>query len=341
MKLLRVSLLWLSLSAWVFAQATGGIAGTILTEAGVGVPVPNAQVRVTNTATGTSAATQSRADGSYSVSGLTPGAYELSIQTNPPLFLPFSRRDIQVEAGQLVRVDVRLQDGQLGTLGDGGEQFAQMLASRNPALKGSTPRMRDGKPDLSGVWLSVPAVPVGDPPELLPWAEAEARTRNARMAIDSPQTHCLPMGLSFTGFFTPIRLVQTQKLIVLIDENGDPPRQIYLDGRTHPKLVNPSYMGHSIGTWDKDTLVVETVGFNDRIWLTFGNFPQTEQMRVLERFRRSDLGHLEVELTFDDPGAFKKPWTIKRVSTLAPETFELFEYVCAENNRDVGHLVGR
>jgi hypothetical protein len=338
MNLMKACILSLLLSSWVFAQGGGGITGTILTEAGAGVPVPKALVRATNTATGAAASTQSNDKGSYAISGLAPGAYELSITTNPPLFLPFSRRDIQV-AGQPVRIDVRLQDVQLGTLGDGGEQFAYLLGDKPAPPKGPTPRTSDGKPDLSGVWLSVPAAPVGAPPEPLPWAEAEARARNARMGVDSPMTHCLPMGLSFSGFFTPIRVVQTPKLLVLIDENGDPARQIYLDGRTHPKVFNPSFMGHSIGHWEKDTLVVETVGFNDRVWITFGSFPQTEQMRVTERFRRVDLGHLEVELTFDDPGAFKKPWTIKRVSTLAPDNLELLEYVCAENNRDLGHFV--
>jgi len=152
-------------------------------------------------------------------------------------------------------------------------------------------------------------------------------------------THCLPMGLSFEGFFSPIRLVQTPKLLVLIDENADPTRQIYLDGRSHPKEYNPSYMGHSVGHWEQDTLVVDTVGFNDRIWVTFNAFPQTEKMHVTERFRRLDLGRLEVELTFDDPGAFKKPFTLKRSSMLAPDNFEILEYVCAENNRDREHFV--
>jgi hypothetical protein len=338
MNLMKACILFLLLGAVLFAQGGGGITGTIVTEAGAGVPVQKALVRATNTATGASASTQSSANGSYTISGLPQGSYELSVQTSIPLFLPFSRRDIQVTAGQPVRIDVRLQDVQLGTLGDGGEQFARMLADRAAPTKGPTPLI-GGKPDMSGVWLSTPPVGVGEPPEPLPWAAAEAAARNKRMGTDSPMSRCLPMGLSFEGFFTALRLVQTPKLLVLIDEDGDPPRQIYLDGRSHPKDYNPSYMGHSVGHWEKDTLVVETVGFNDRTWVTFSSFPQTEQMRVTERFRRIDLGHLEVELTFDDPGAFKKPFTLKRVSTLAPDNFEILEYVCAENNRDREHFV--
>jgi hypothetical protein len=331
---MKTWIIWMLVGSSVFAQSTGTVTGTILTAAGAGAPVPKAQVRLTNTVTGTSASTQSSNNGSYTLSGLTPGTYELSIQ-NPPLFLPFSRKDIQVGAAR-VQIDVRIEDANLGTLGDGGEQFAELIADK-PAPKGPTPRTRDGKPDLTGVWLPSPPTQIGESPEPLPWAEALARERNGRKGIDSPQTHCLPMGLSFGGFFSSSRLVQTSKLLVIIDENGDPPRQVYLDGRAHPKDLNPSYMGHSIGHWDKDTLVVDTTGFNDRTWVTFASFPHTEQMRVTERFRRLDLGHLEVELTFDDPGAFKKPWKTKRVTSLAPDNFELLEYICADN-RDLEHL---
>jgi hypothetical protein len=139
----------------------------------------------------------------------------------------------------------------------------------------------------------------------------------------------------------PYRFVQTRDVLVIIEEANDPPRQIYLDGRRHPDDPNPSYMGHSIGHWEDDTLVVDTVGLNDRGWIAFGSYPQTEKLHVIERFRRPDLGHLEREITFDDPSAFKKPWTLKRVSSLAPKGIDVLEYVCAENNRDVEHLVGK
>ena len=100
-------------------------------------------------------------------------------------------------------------------------------------------------------------------------------------------------------------------------------------------------MGHSVGRWEKDTLVVDTVGINDRTWLNMAGLPHTEMMRATERFRRPDLGHLEIELTIDDPGAYKKPWAMKRVTSLAPKDIELLEWVCTENNKDVQHLVGR
>jgi len=295
-------------------------------------------VSAKNIATGASSSTQSDQKGDYTLSGLAPGVYEISVQS-PPFFLPFARKDVQVQSGQTMRIDVRLNDFQLNTLGDGGEQFAQ-LSREHPAPTGKAPRTSDGTPDLSGVWLPSPAVPFGEPAELLPWAEAEVKQRAANPR-GAPQTNCLPMGLTWAGLFTPSRLVQTPRLLVIIDENGDPARQIYLDGRSHPKELNPSFMGHSVGHWESDTLVVDTVGLNDRQWLTLRGYPQTEQMHVTERYRRVDLGHLEIEMTFDDPGAFKKPWKMKRANLLAPDNLELMEYVCSENNRDVAHMVGR
>jgi hypothetical protein len=100
-------------------------------------------------------------------------------------------------------------------------------------------------------------------------------------------------------------------------------------------------MGHSVGHWEGDTLVIDTVGFNDVAWLTLALYPQTEKLHLTERYHRLDLGHLEIEMTFDDPGTFAKPWSNKRVVTLAPKEMEMLEYVCAENNRDTAHYVGK
>ena len=226
---------------------------------------------------------------------------------------------------------------QLNTLGDGGSYFVY-LSSEHPAPRGRAPRTREGKPDLSGVWLPALLQPVGSKPEPLPWAEELAKKRTDGFGKD-PQTYCLPAGLTYSGMFFEYRIVQTPTLVVIIEpDSGNPTRQIYLDGRSHPKDPNPSFVGHSVGHWEGDTLVVDTVGFNDRVWLTNDNYPQTEKMHVIERFRRSDLGHLEMEISFDDPGAFKKPWKMKRISSLAPRFTEVLEYVCTENNRDIEHL---
>jgi hypothetical protein len=256
------------------------------------------------------------------------------------LFLPFREKDIQVQSGQETHFDIHLSDTQLNTLGDGGDDYVKLIAGQ-PAPTGRTPRTREGKPDLSGVWLAAIHRPEGQPPDPLPWAEAIARKRRENRNIDSPGAHCLPTGLGASGILRPYRFVQTRDVLVIVEENNDPTRQIYLDGRRHPDDPNPSYMGHSVGHWEGDTLVVDTVGLTDRGWIAFGSYPQTEKLHVIERFRRPDLGHLEREITFDDPSAFKKPWTLKRVSSLAPKGIDVLEYVCAENNKDVEHLVGK
>jgi len=334
-------LLSLTLAAAVaaFAQTgTGTISGKIVTVSG-GHPVPKAPIVVKNTATDASFSTQSATDGSYSIASVPPGIYELSAEF-PPLFLPFHQKDIQVQAGQAVKFDIHLSDTQLNTLGDGGEEYVKLIASQ-PAPTGRTPRTREGKPDLSGVWLAAIERPEGPPADPLPWAAAIAKKRRDRMNIDSPGAHCLPTGLGASGGLRPYRIVQNRDVMVIIEEANDPTRQIYLDGRHHPDDPNPSYMGHSVGHWEGDTLVVDTVGLTDRGWIASGSYPQTEKLHVIERFRRPDLGHLEREITFDDPTAFTKPWTLKRLSSLAPKSIDVLEYVCAENNKDVEHLVGR
>jgi hypothetical protein len=239
--------------------------------------------------------------------------------------------------GAAVRIDIDLRDFQLNTLGEDRSFLASLVIPR-AAPSGPAPRTSDGKPDLSGVWApSFPADP--GKPEPLPWAAGLSRERLANNLKDLPTSRCLPASITQTGMFKFYKLVQTPSLLVLISE-GDLPRQIFLDGRGHPRDPYPTWLGHSIGRWEGDTLVADSIGFNDRTWLGAEGYPHTERMHVVERYRRPDLGHLENEITIEDPGAFAKPWTIKKVSALAPND-EITEDVCAENNRDVEHLVGK
>ena len=314
---------------------TGMLTGTIRTTAGAGVPVSNAAVQANNKATGASFFAQSAAEGGFMISALPAGTYEVSVQA-PPLFITFHQDNVEVRPDVKTSLDVRLRDVTLDTLGDGGVEFAYLLADK-PAPSGPAPRTREGKPDLSGVWLPALPKPLGDPPQLSPWGERAIKQRKGIDAIP-PQTRCLPMGISFSGFFLEFRILETPDLIAIINGNNDPARQIYLDGRGHPQDPNPSFMGHSVGRWEGETLVVDTVGFNTLSWLTLNDYPQTETLHVTEGYRRADLGHLEVEITYDDPVAFKKPWTTKRVHSLAPKDMEMLEYVCTENNRDLEHL---
>jgi len=325
----RAYLLVLSATAAVCADP-GSISGKILTAAGNGAAIPGAPVQAMNLDTKETYKAISVSEGSYNLSGLPAGAYEISVE-NVPRFLPFHQGNVAVAAGKATRFDIRLDDYSLNTLGSGGEQFVELMKEQ-PAPSGPTPRTGDGKPDLSGVWRAAAARIAGDGPV----------GKQSRPRPDGGGAACLPQGISVPSL-TEYRIVQTPTLIVILDGGWSPDRQIYLDGRGHPKEFNPSWMGHSIGHWEGDTLTVETTGFNALAYLVIGLgvYSQTETLRVTERFRRLDLGHLEVLTTYYDPSVFKKPFTTRKVRALAPKDWEILEYVCNENNRDLPHLTGK
>jgi hypothetical protein len=318
-----------------FAQTSGTIAGTVYNLDGDAVA--NAPIQAVNTRTNATFKAASSQTGGYTLAQLPAGTYNLSI--NLLGYNAYTQQNVSVAASQTSHLDIHLLDYQLGTLGDGRE-FRIDLLSPHKTLSGPAPRMPDGKPDLSGVWYAQRPVDPGKP-EPLPWAEALLKERAANNSKDSPGAHCLPKGVTNAGALFPYKLVQTPGLLVMLFEDDNPShRQVFLDGRGVPKDPNPRWMGYSNGHWEGDALVVETVGFDDRSWLTAQGHPHTEMMRVTERFRRPDLGHLEIEITIDDPGAYAKPWIIKRVSDLDPND-DIGEYVCAENNKDPDHMVGK
>jgi hypothetical protein len=329
---MRRILLAAAFASIALSQNTGSITGTVRAAAAENPPVPNAPVTAKNSSSGASFTVRSGADGWYTLSGLAPGSYDIAAEF-PPLFVPFSRKGVQVQSGQTVRLDIRLDDVLLNTLGDSGADFLKLMTPQ-PAPSGPTPRTREGKPDLTGTWLGAMSANTRKP-EPLPWAEAVARQRQ-KDDTQPPSAFCLPMGITFAGFFGPTKMIQTPELLIILDED-EPVRQIYLDGRSHPKDPNPTFMGHSIGKWEGDTLVVDTVGLNDQTWLGFDSIPHTEMLRLIERYRRADLGHLEVEITVDDPGSYKGPWTMKRVNSLAPKDADVMEYICEQNEKDRAH----
>jgi hypothetical protein len=136
----------------------------------------------------------------------------------------------------------------------------------------------------------------------------------------------------------PKKVVQTPGLIVMLFESYHSFRQIFTDGRPLPENRDPAWFGYSVGKWEGDALVVDTVGINDKTWLDDGGHPHSDALHVNERFRRPDFGHMEVQVTIDDPKAYTKPWTVKIPWELVPDT-DLFDYVC-ENEKDFQHLVG-
>jgi hypothetical protein len=225
------------------------------------------------------------------------------------------------------------------------------LATGKPDLSAPVPHTADGKPDLGGIWQGGRAGAAAGqfgydynvaqelPADALtPWAQSVRRQRVQDFRKDSPLAHCLPMSIPFLNFRGLSRIVQTPGLIVIMYESPNSPhRTIFTDGRALPKDPNPTWLGYSVGHWEGDTLVVNSVGFNDRGWLDVGGNPQTESLRLSERFRRPDFGHLQLEVTFEDPKTFTKPFTLRMVKTFVADT-EILEDVC-ENERDSGHLI--
>jgi len=215
---------------------------------------------------------------------------------------------------------------------------------RGPAAPtGPTPRLADGKPDFNGVWNGGPssqdislALMTGEQIVMTPAAE---KLMQGRRPKDDPEANCLPAGVPRMAPY-PWRIVQQgTHLFILFEANIHSFRQIFIDGRQHTPEANrwPSWYGDSIGTWDGDTLVVDTVGFNDRFWFDAKGHPHTDQLHTVERYTRKDLGTLVVETTIIDPGAYAKPFKISYTARFAAKD-ELMEYICAENNQDVSHI---
>jgi hypothetical protein len=218
-------------------------------------------------------------------------------------------------------------------------------ADGKPNLSAPAPRTADGKPDLGGLWGMDPGG-YGNiaadlkPEDIQPWADALFKQRAANFGRDNPtQFQCLPQG-PHANLYPPLmeKFIQTPGVLVVLIEDLSF-RQIFLDGRALPKDPDPSFMGYSTGHWDGDTLVVESNGFKDRTWLDNAGHPHTEALRITERFRRRDFGHMEIAETIDDPKVFNKTFTITIQATLVPDT-DILEYVCAENEKDRQHLVG-
>jgi hypothetical protein len=318
----------------VTAAAQSQITGTVSDP--LGTPVDNAQIQAKNTTTGSVARAVASKTGAYTLANLPAGAYDISV--NVPGLRPFERKGVATEASKTLRIDIRLEDTtQLGTLGEDRLAIAA-ATTRHGQTTGPTPRTAAGKPDFSGVWWSPSTTDPGKP-EWLPSAVAIAKQRADNNRKDSPQAHCLPPPVLRLG---PIfQFVQSQAFLIVISDDDSPGfHQIYLDGRSHPKDPNPAWYGHAVAKWDGDTLVVDKIGFNDKAWLDQEGHPVTEKLHLVERYRRPDLGHLEMESTVEDPGVLAKPYTMKRVADLAASE-EIYEFICPENNQDADHLVGK
>jgi hypothetical protein len=262
----------------------------------------------------------------------------------------------------------------VGTLTCAHAQWVNYPDARTPRTKDGKPnltapaRRLNGKPDVSGLWqaertpereydavlgkgftaLQVDTYNItknvlnvfwGMKPEdqpIRPEAAAIVKQRQAS-PLEARHLQCLPGSIPMGLLILTFKIIQTPQEIVILTETADPPRQIHMDGRPLPKSPDPTWMGYSVGHWGGDTLVVDTIGLNDRAWLDGAGHPRSESMHITERYHRRDFGHMDLEITFDDPKYYTRPFTLKTGLELIPDS-DLLEYVCAENEKDRAHL---
>jgi hypothetical protein len=205
------------------------------------------------------------------------------------------------------------------------------------------PRTADGKPDLSGVWGYAGYTSdiakdydVGEVP-MTALGDKLFKERQANNGVEDPEARCLPTGVPRRDPY-PSKIIQLPNLVVILFEgNLHSFRQIFLDRKEHPKDMNPSWWGDSIGHWEGDQLVVDTLGFNGKTWLDLAGHPASDQLHVIERYSRPDFGHLRWDITIEDPVMYTRPWKVTEITPLLASG-DLIEYVCTENERDSRHL---
>lgn len=303
-------------------------------------------VHMKNTATQAEYTLPLSSKSEFTLSGLPAGTYDLTIPMACCMYGTFEQKGIVLEAGQMLKLDVHMPwNINLGTIGDDPVMLMNDMRAKAKNIAGPTPRMPDGHPDFSGMWaLIVEPGPRGvglGPFPLKPWAAEIQKKILERVKGDTnqlnPAAFCLPQSALQITLPFQFKLIQTPTLMIHLTEFQTPGyRQIFMDGRGHPKDWNPSWVGHSIGTWDGDTLVVDSTGFNE---MTAGVGVHSEKLHVVERFHRPDLGHLDVDITVDDEEAYTGPYKRTVHATLVPQE-EILEFVCAENNKDPLHFGG-
>src|SRR5205085_10896905 len=175
--------------------------------------------------------------------------------------------------------------------------------------------------------------------DVQPWARALVQQRSENFGKDDPRYQCLPEGPGYSVSGGMKRFLQTPAMIVILNEYLTY-RQIFMDGRALETNPNPSWMGYAVGHWDEETLVVESFGFNDRTWLDRDGHPHSEALRMTERYRRRDLGHMDIEITLNDPQVYKRPWKVALSAELNADT-DLLESVCNESHTSLEHWVGK
>jgi hypothetical protein len=231
-----------------------------------------------------------------------------------------------------------------------------------PDLSAPAPRTADGKPDLSGIWQLQPRpcgpegcsddypvgvefinfgakLPGGLPYQ--PWAASLVKERTEQLGKDDPVGLCRPGGALRILTFPPYRkFLQLPGLFVILSERDVTYRQIFLDGRPLPDDPTPTFNGYSVGAWEGDTLVIQSIGFRDGTWIDRNGSPMSDEAKLTERFRRVSFGRLDVDVTLDDPKAYLRPWTVTLTQRIVLDT-DLLDYHCMDNEKDAARLVGK
>jgi hypothetical protein len=232
------------------------------------------------------------------------------------------------------------------------------LPDGRPNLSAPAPLAADGKPDLSGIWAAECSLYGRDgcfirslffdlardlkpsDVEMTPWASAIQAQRESRDHIDDPYGYCLPPGvprIDFSG--GPFKMLRGPQVTAFLYETlvGMIFRQVFTDGRPLPAVGEPTWLGYSVGRWDGVAFVVDTTGFKDGGWLdTRKARPHSDALHVTERFQRTDFGHMALTVTIDDPKAYVRPWTVRTVLSLLPDT-ELLESFCDSHDKTMEH----
>ncbi len=220
------------------------------------------------------------------------------------------------------------------------------LPDGKPNMNAPAPKTADGKPDLSGIWepngikylINIAADLKPQDIPFKPEAAALYKERVQTFGKDDPDARCLPSGMPRKDAITsPYKIIQQPGEIVFLYESRTTFRQVFTDGRALPVDPQPTWDGYSVGHWEGDTLVVETRGMNGLTWMDSNGHPLSDAMHLTEKFRRPDFGHMEIEITIDDPKNYTRPWTVKENPHLLVDT-DLIEYICNENEKDLKHF---
>jgi len=225
-------------------------------------------------------------------------------------------------------------------------------ADGKPNLSAPAPKMPDGKPDLSGQWAVVrqdarPGRPLYDISTIVPggiqMTPEGTRLTDERAPFDSkaraiePKPNCLPQGPVLDDYDVGNRLVQTPTLLLQLMDWNKAYRIIYLDGRPLPEVLEPTWDGYSVGHWEGDTLVIETIGLNGKPWMDIHGHPTSENTKITERYHREDFGHLTLQITVEDSTLYTKPWTVTFNKVYRADT-EMLDSICAEGEKDIQHI---